>query len=70
VDVETTEHSDGGHVYRPRLSFGGSRHVPVSMFWYQIEARSKAVVDELNVFVAAVPDRLQPTRHPFGAAGG
>ena len=71
VDVETTEHSDAGHVYRPRLSFGGSRHVPVSMFWYQTEARSKAVVDELNLFVAgATNDRLQSTRHPFGAAGG
>ena len=56
VDVETTEHTDGGHVYRPRLRFGGSRHVPVSMFWYQTEAGSKAVVDELNVFIGAAPN--------------
>ena len=56
VDIETTEHTDGGHVYRPRLRFGRSQHVPVSMFWYQTEARSKAVVDELNVFIGAAPN--------------
>ena len=71
VDIETTEHTDGGHVYRPRLRFGRSQHVPVSMFWYQTEARSKAVVDELNVFIEAAPNnRLLSVRHPFGAPGG
>jgi hypothetical protein len=35
AEVETTEHTDGGTVYRPRLRIGQSEFVPVSMFWYQ-----------------------------------
>lgn len=55
VDIEVTEHSDGGNVYRPRLSFGTAEHVPVSLFWYQTEAAGRAVVDELKEFLAGAP---------------
>ena len=48
ADVETTEHTDGGTVYRPRLRFGGSGYVPVSMFWYQREEASMKIVDEIR----------------------
>jgi hypothetical protein len=54
ADVETTEHTDGGAVYRPRLCFGTSGQVPLSLFWYQTEAPSKAIVDELMEFVGTV----------------
>ena len=48
ADVETTEHTDGGTVYRPRLRFGGSGDVPVSMFWYQTEDASRKIASELE----------------------
>ena len=34
VEVEITEHSEGGSVYRPLLCFDEGESVPVSLFWY------------------------------------
>jgi len=48
ADVETTEHTDGGTVYRPRLRLGGTGDVPVSMFWYQTEDASRKIARELG----------------------
>jgi hypothetical protein len=51
VEVEITEHSEGGSVYRPRLCFGKAEFVPVSMFWYQTIDQSEAVVREIKHFL-------------------
>jgi hypothetical protein len=51
VEVEITEHSEGGSVYRPRLCFGKAEFVPVSMFWYQTIDKSEAVVREIQAFL-------------------
>ena len=51
ADVETTEHTDGGTVYRPRLRLTASRDVPVSLLWYQREAPSREVVSRVERFI-------------------
>jgi hypothetical protein len=51
VEVEISEHSEGGSVYRPRLCFGKAEFVPVSMFWYQTTDQSEAVVREIKDFL-------------------
>jgi hypothetical protein len=43
VEMEITEHSEGGSVYRPRLCFGKADSVPVSLFWYQTREPSEAI---------------------------
>ena len=55
VEVEITEHSEGGSVYRPRLCLGKAEFVPVSMFWYQTKEHSGAVVREIQGFLHLSP---------------
>jgi hypothetical protein len=55
VEVEITEHSEGGPVYRPRLCLGKAEFVPVSMFWYQTKEHSEAVVREIQGFLHLSP---------------
>jgi len=50
AELETTEHTDGGTVYRPTLRFSTSENVPVSMFWYQTPQSSQDVIDNLERF--------------------
>jgi len=52
VEVEISEHSEGGSVYRPRLCFGKDEFVPVSMFWYQTGEPSEAIVREIRCFLS------------------
>jgi hypothetical protein len=51
AEIETTEHTDGGTVYRPRLRFSTAENVPISMFWYQSAESSQNVVEHLKRFV-------------------
>lgn len=51
AEIETSEHTDGGTVYRPRLRFSTSENVPISMFWYQRAESSQDVVEHLKRFV-------------------
>ncbi len=51
VDVEITEHSEGGSVYRPRLCLGTTEFVPVSLFWYQTIEPSEAILREIRTFL-------------------
>jgi hypothetical protein len=51
VEVEISEHSEGGSVYRPRLCFGKAEFVPVSMFWYQTTDQSEAILREIRTFL-------------------
>jgi hypothetical protein len=51
VEVEISEHSEGGSVYRPRLCFGKAEFVPVSMFWYQTREPSEAILKEIQAFL-------------------
>jgi hypothetical protein len=51
VEVEITEHSEGGSVYRPRLRFGKDESVPVSLFWYQTREPSEAILREIRTFL-------------------
>jgi hypothetical protein len=51
VEVEITEHSEGGSVYRPRLCLGGSEFVPASLFWYQTKEPSEAILKEIQSFL-------------------
>ena len=55
VEVEITEHSEGGPVYRPRLCFGKAEFVPVSMFWYQTKEPSEAILREIQGFLHLSP---------------
>jgi hypothetical protein len=55
VEVEISEHSEGGSVYRPRLCFGKAEFVPVSMFWYQTKEHSEAVVRDIQGFLHLSP---------------
>jgi hypothetical protein len=57
AEVETTEHTDGGTVYRPRLRIGQSEFVPVSMFWYQTKEKSEDVASEIRRFLKIPPNR-------------
>ena len=50
ASVETTEHTDGGPVYRPRLRFLNGESVPISMFWAQKPNASRDVVDSVKRF--------------------
>jgi hypothetical protein len=51
VEVEITEHSEGGSVYRPGLCFGPTEFVPVSLFWYQTRKPSEAILKEIRTFL-------------------
>jgi hypothetical protein len=51
VEVEITEHSEGGSVYRPQLCFGKAESVPVSLFWYQTREPSEAILKEILTFL-------------------
>jgi hypothetical protein len=51
VEVEITEHSEGGSVYRPRLCMGTTEIVPVSLFWYQTREPSEAILREIRTFL-------------------
>jgi hypothetical protein len=51
VEVDITEHSEGGSVYRPRLSFDEGESVPVSLFWYQTREPSEAILREILTFL-------------------
>jgi hypothetical protein len=51
--VETSEHVDGGTVFRPSLVLKEGRDaVPVSRFWYQSDEASRRVTDEINAFLS------------------
>jgi len=51
--VETSEHTDGGTVFRPSLLLKEAPGaVPVSRFWYQSGQRSRQIAEEINGFVA------------------
>lgn len=50
AEVEITEHSEGGSVYRPRLCLGTTEFVPVSLFWYQTREPSEAILREIRTF--------------------
>jgi hypothetical protein len=52
VDIETSEHTDGGTVYRPRLSLVDGSCVPISLFWYQNAKSSEAVVTAICQFLS------------------
>jgi hypothetical protein len=51
AEVEISEHSEGGSVYRPRLCIGKSEFVPVSMFWSQTKEPSEAILKEIQAFL-------------------
>jgi hypothetical protein len=51
AEVEITEHSEGGSVYRPRICFGKAESVPVSLFWYQTREPSEAILKEIQAFI-------------------
>ena len=51
VEIEITEHSEGGSVYRPRLCFGQTESVPVSLFWYQTREPSENILKEIQAFI-------------------
>jgi hypothetical protein len=51
AEVEITEHSEGGSVYRPRLFFSKAESVPVSLFWYQTREPSEAILKEIRAFI-------------------
>lgn len=62
VEVETTEHAEGGYVYRPRLRLNGSESIPITMFWYQTMQRSEDVIGEIQSFLRLSPNKqLQAT---------
>ena len=50
ASVETTEHTDGGPVYRPRLRFSTGESIPVSLFWAQKPNASRDVVAHVKRF--------------------
>jgi hypothetical protein len=51
AEVQITEHSEGGSVYRPGLCFGPTEFVPVSLFWYQTREPSEAILKEIQAFL-------------------
>lgn len=53
AEVEITEHSEGGSVYRPRLCLGKAEFVHVSLFWYQTREPSEAILKEIRTFLGA-----------------
>jgi hypothetical protein len=55
AEIETTEHTDGGTVYRPGLRFSTSEFVPVSLFWYQTPDSSQDVIVNLERFTNQRP---------------
>lgn len=57
AEVEITEHSEGGSVYRPRLSFDEGESAPVSLFWYQTREPSETILREILTFLSH--DQLQ-----------
>jgi hypothetical protein len=67
VEVEISEHSEGGSVYRPRLCFGKAEFVPVSMFWYQTTDQSESILREIRTFLGVdlLPGSLAKSRKPL-----
>ena len=58
--VETSEHTDGGTVFRPTLLLNeGCDPVPISRFWYQSDGASRQVTEEINRFLSR-PSADQP----------
>jgi hypothetical protein len=55
AEIETTDHTDGGTVYRPGLRFSTSEFVPVSLFWYQTPDSSQDIVANLERFANQRP---------------
>lgn len=51
AQVEITEHSEGGSVYRPRLSFDEDESVAVSLFWYKTREPGEAILTEILTFL-------------------
>ena len=51
AELEITEHSEGGSVYRPSLCLGTAEVVPVSLFWYQTREPSEAILKEIQSFL-------------------
>jgi len=68
AEVETSEHTDGGSVYRPRLRIGQSESVPVSMFWYQTMEKSEDVASEIRRFLNIPPNKTDQ-KNEIGALG-
>jgi hypothetical protein len=67
VEVEISEHSEGGSVYRPRLCFGKAEFVPVSMFWYQTREPSETILKEIQAFLGVdlLPGSVAKSRKPL-----
>jgi hypothetical protein len=67
AEVEITEHSEGGSVYRPHLCFGPTEFVPVSLFWYQTREPSEAILKEFQAFLGVdlLPASLARPRKPL-----
>jgi hypothetical protein len=67
VEVEISEHTEGGSVYRPRLCFGKAEFVPVSMFWYQTREPSEAILKEIQAFLGVdlLPGSVAKYRKPL-----
>ena len=67
AEVDITEHSEGGSVYRPRLSFDEGESVPVSLFWYQTREPSEAILREIQAFlgVGLLPGSVDESRKPL-----
>ena len=67
VEVEISEHSEGGSVYRPRLCFGKAEFVPVSLFWYQTREPSEAILREIQAFLGVdlLPGSVAKSRKPL-----
>jgi hypothetical protein len=67
VEVEISEHSEGGSVYRPSLCFGKAEFVPVSIFWYQTTDQSEAILREIRTFLGVdlLPGSVAKSRKPL-----
>ena len=67
AEVEITEHSEGGSVYRPQLCFGPTEFVPVSLFWYQTREPSEAILREIQTFLGhdLLPGSVAKSRKPL-----
>jgi hypothetical protein len=46
--LDVTEHTDGGSVFRPVLWLTDGSSIPISCFWYQSDAVSRNVVQEVS----------------------
>ena len=51
AEIETSEHSDGGAIYRPVIVLASGEKRAVSLFWYQTEWPSAAVAERIGAFL-------------------